>query len=534
MRKFLMAFFWLVVMPIFAAAPPHGADRLRDLVVFPKMSVNFKFGMTELGDEFVVSQPEDPSREISQLRDELKQRPDDTGKLLKLGIFLNGQGETNEANTCFDKVKKLCLDKIAANPQDGPAMDDLGESLGELGKNEEAIGFYRKAAVVSPKDWRCQVRLGNVLASENFILMFPEDLRSKLTPGAEPPPEILESPPPAGAVKEAEASLQEASRCFDRAKALAPEEPDIFFQKAGYLSMSNWENCVFEAWRGGTTVLNEWVGSFFSEDTVANLQKAGELSQNNCDAISLAAYFELMHTQAGSTNWSAANLADKSQRLIQGDLTRLENLSQGLNKKMAVAALENLGMLNFALGNTRAATTYLRQAVALDPTRDDLWDLLLISCSSDATFPDQAVDICQAHLKYEDSVENHLKLSKAYVYKEKWSEAAAQAVIAASGDTNNLLAPLQLAALDLKQSGGNVNFLLQAKALLDRAYELLMRQPRNTESLNRWREINLDGAIFFGLLGTPDDVNAAKQNVQGVLKYFPDDPTAREIEQALE
>jgi hypothetical protein len=134
MRTIYTAVFLCLILPAFAAAPPRGDARLRELVVFPVIDLSFNFGLNFQGNEWVVSKNVDLPSEISRLREELKQQPNDIKRLLRLGNMLDSNGQTNESQSCCQKAEQLCRNKIAVHPQDGLILTDLGEMLGWVGK----------------------------------------------------------------------------------------------------------------------------------------------------------------------------------------------------------------------------------------------------------------------------------------------------------------------------------------------------------------------------------------------------------------
>jgi tetratricopeptide (TPR) repeat protein len=532
--KALIAAIFFLTLPVFAAAPPRGSDRLRELIVFPQMDVNINLAMSFQGDGWDVFEPSDAAEKISRLREELRQHPNDIQALLELGNLLDSHYETDQSQGCYEQAEKLSRDKVSANPEDGLALDDLGEALSRLGKLEEAENVYRKATLVSSNNWQCWVRLGNFLPSRSFPSMFSEKLNRQLNFAQPPPQEILDFRPPLEALKKAEDSLDEASRCFDRAVAIAPKEPEVFFQRAGYMSVSNWENGYFLHLRDNGKVDPSVWFSFFSKETVANLQKAADLNPQNYKYIGLAAGFEWFRNvmQAKSRDLTLAMLPNDSRRLIQSAMTQLENLSQKPDKKVAAGALQYLGLLNYVCGNRRAAASDFQRAVVLDPSREQSWDMLLGIYVKDREFADKAVPLCESRLKYKDSARNRLMLAKAYTYQKKWGDAEAQAEMAAGMETNNVVAPLLLAAIDLEQSS-DPTFLPKALDELNRAQDLGHRLGSSTQSWARWREITLDQAIFDGLSDTADSEKTARECLHLVLKYYPNDETARQILSAL-
>jgi tetratricopeptide (TPR) repeat protein len=540
MKRIFLAIILIAALSLHAAAPPRGSDRLRELVVFPEMNLTIHFGLDFQGDKWVVSENVNLPDEISLLRDELKQRPDDIKQLLRLGNLLDSNGETNDSKSCYQKAEQLCRNKIAVNPQDGLSLMDLGEALDALDQDDEAESVYRKATSVSSNGWKCWVRLGNFLANQ-FYLMFPKNLRSQYFPGRVPSQQILDYRPSADALKKSETSLAEASRCFDRAMALAPKEPEVFFQRAGYMCVSNVQNCFFRHFRDNEEISSDkWISAFFSPEAIANLQKAAELSPKNYEYISLAAYFDWINAtkQVNITNFTSTfdTLPDTTRQYISDAMTRLENLSEGSDNEAAAGALENLGMLNIIFGNSPAAAVDLRRAVSLDPMRDQTWDLFLLSLGKSASH-DEVTAICESRLKYKDSARNHLLLARAFEYQKKWDKAGeqAEAVLILEPDnlTAHLTAHLELAALALKQSV-DPNFMSKASEQFTRIGELFKKFPASNEFWSRWREATLNYAIFDGLVNTPEYKKGAEECLAAVLKYFPNDEQAKEISDALD
>jgi tetratricopeptide (TPR) repeat protein len=535
MRKIFTAVFLCLILSAFAAAPPRGDARLRELVVFPEMNLSFNFGLDLQGNEWVVSKNVDLPSEISRLREELKQQPNDIERLLQLGNLLDSNGQTNESQSCYQKAEQFCRSKVAVNPQDGLNLTDLAEALLELGKHAEAESVYRRATLVSSNEWRCWARLGNFLANDFNFLLFPENLRGQIVPAQMPSQEVLDYRPSAGALKKSESQCSEASRCFDRAVALAPKEPEVFFQRAGYMSISNWQNCFFRYYRDNEKIdSTTWLSAFFSKETIANLQRAADLSPKNCDYISLVAYFTSANAmiQARVTNYTPDMLPDAARKSIHNTMTRLENLSEVSDKRAAAGALENLGVLNFVFGSSQAAAADFRQVISLDPTREQSWDMLL-GTLKDSASPGELVAICESRLKNKNSARNHLLLAKAFQRQKTWDKAIEQAEIAGKLETNNIVPPLMLAAIALKQSA-DTNQISTALKYLTPAEELLKTMPANDETRTRWHELMLNVAIACGLEGTQDSQKLARSYLEAVLKSYPDDKDAEEIMRALE
>lgn len=514
-----------------AAAPPRGDERLRELVVFPQMDINFSWGLSQQNNEWVISQNVDFPSAIAEQREKLKRQPDDVKQIMQLGYLLNQNDETNESQSCYEKAEQLCRNKIAVNPQDGLTLTELGVALDDLGKEDEAEHDFRKATLVSSNEWRCWVGLGNFLEDDAFWSMLSKSMRNVIAPMQVPSQAVLDYRPSPETLKKSESLCREASQCFDCAMTIAPKEPAVFVQRAGYMSISNLQNCYIRYYRDNEKITtNEWILSFISPQTIANLKKAAELKPKDYQYISLAAYFEYFVPMMESnlrqdSHFTQDMLPDKTRQSIHAAMTRLENLSEDADKKIAAGALENLGMLNMMFGNKPEAATDFRRVVALDPTRRRSWDLLFGSLLESAS-PDELAAVCESRLKYDNSARNHITLSKILAQKmSKWKEASQHAQIAFQMETNNVIPSLMLAAIALKQGNGT-EYLSAAKTNLEHAYALLQSAPSDKETPERWRELMLDSAIFDLYINQP---HAASNLVNQVLKNFPNDAIAAEL-----
>jgi tetratricopeptide (TPR) repeat protein len=536
MKRFFGPVILATAISLQAASPPRGNDRLQELVVFPEIKLTFGLGIDFQGGELVINKYEDPAVGIARVREEMKRQPDNTRPLLQLGNLLEDNGDNSEAQDCYRKAEQLCRARITARPKDGLALTELGKSLWQLDKYEEAENAYRKAVLVSSNEWRCWDGLGNYLANHPFFMMFPEKLRNQFTIGPVPPPhEILDYRTTPKSFKKAEASLGEASRCFDVAMALAPKEPDVFFQHAGFICTSNWQSCFFRHSRNREEIsASQWSLTFFSQETIANLQKAADLSPKDFGLNSLVAYFEWFRAALlahwPSNNFTIDMLPEKTKQSIHSTMTRLEDLSEAPDKKAAAGALENLGFLNMTFQNVTEAKVDFRRAVALDPTREASWDLLLGAMLNSGASPEEIVSVCESRLKHQNSVRNYLLLAKALTKEEKWDEAAVQAEIAGKLETNNIVPPLFIEAIALKKSAAT-NYLAAAKLCMKRADAIWQTIPTSDRKVEWWREFMLNGAILHALAGQP---KMAKDWVDEVLKDYPNDETAKEILKALD
>jgi tetratricopeptide (TPR) repeat protein len=278
-KSFFAAVILAAIFTAHAAAPPRGGDRLRELVVFPEIGFNFNFGRKTEGCYWVINENVPLAENIFRRRVESNQQPEDIKRLLRLGYALDDDDETNEAQSCYLKAEQLCRKKLEVNPQDGLTMIDLGEALHELDKNEEAENFYRRATLVTSNEWRCWVGLGNYLAN-NYNLLYPRGSRGQeLLAAVMSAQDFSGYQPTSEALNRLETEGYEAAHCYEHALAIAPREPELYFQRAGYSTATNIAGCLIRHYRDKEAIdPKAWLLAFFCDQAVANLQQAAELS----------------------------------------------------------------------------------------------------------------------------------------------------------------------------------------------------------------------------------------------------------------
>src|SRR5262249_39826649 len=146
-----------------AASVKHGNERLRELAVFPRIDLNLQWGVDFMGSDWVTPTEGDSATQFNQLREQLKQEPENVRALIQLGLFWSAFDQTNEAFACYQKAEQICRREIEAHPQDGSHLTELGAVLSSTEKFAESESAYRKAVLVSSNDWRCWAGLGHFL-----------------------------------------------------------------------------------------------------------------------------------------------------------------------------------------------------------------------------------------------------------------------------------------------------------------------------------------------------------------------------------
>lgn len=330
---------------------------------------------------------------------------------------------------------------------------------------------------------------------------------------------------------------REAAQCFDRAVALAPKEPDVYLGRGSIQLAFGVSEFLERYYRDRQSPDPAEIFQIYHPiASVRDFDEAARLCPADYRVVGLAAWYQgaikmsELAKQHPNESPTINMLSEEAQASLHEAISRLEILSQSGNKENASGALEHLGFIKIMLmHDLSGAETDLRRAVALEPSREKAWELLLGTAVESGAPPEESVSICQSLVKCENSAGNHLLLAKALTKENKLTEAAAEIKHAADLDPNNVPTVLFEAALSMKD--GDADDLPFAGRFLLRAKDLIENMPPDQDRETRKRELDLDGAIFNGLTDKPGE---AKKWVDLVLERFPDDQTAKDIRAAIQ
>jgi len=540
MNRLLTALLLLSYSSSFGAAPPRGGDRLRELVIFPLIDIKGGYGFSDGLYTCNITESKDVSEEIVQLRKELNLHTNDVETLWKLGDRLDSIGSTNDAKSFYEQAERLCRKKVAANPHNGIALTELGSVLLSQNKDTEAENVLRQATMVSSNAWQCWVGFGKFCNAESHESLLVNFLHSHSEPkdGLSTSQELLDYKPTPNVLKTSEGWCKKAADCYDKAAVLAPKEPNVFLARANYEMDANYYNYLRRYYRSGERVTPAGsIPPVFSPEVISDLEQAAQLSVKDYAAIGFAAHMSFL---ANGPNSAASGesgrvtldmLPMECQGFIRNSMTRLQNLSDDSDKRAAAGALQALALIKVPLDDHQGAIADLRRSISLDPTQALSWDILFgLTVTSGS--PEELLSVSESRLKADDSAKSHLILAKVQAKRGNWNEATSHTMIAGKMDTNDIIAPLLLAAIALKQST-NTNQLDVACKQLARASEILERMPDNEERQKRDRELVLNTAIANGLYGSEGNLKVAKHLVEILLAVYPDDEDAHKIGGAL-
>jgi tetratricopeptide (TPR) repeat protein len=533
MRPIVVLTWLLAALSVRGVTPEMGKERLRALVRLPAIVFQSEWEFDPERGFVLGAGDREAQARISKIRKELTTDSGDAERYENLGELYSSVGDLKNAENAWNVAAGLYRKRVELQPENGVLLAGLGQALHYTGRTQEAESILRRAAQNEPKEWRCWVALGRFLDSEARSAIYAsgsapaagDDKSSGAPADTLSPPEVLL----------AQKRMDEAGDCYDKAVAAAPGEAEVFFRRGMHRCLRAFLLNRIRPATGREDGLDRF-NDYFSQESLADLQQASELSPRDYGRIGGAVLFEIYADCArkGRMNWgdfSWDSLPDKSQRSIHGAITRLEELAGSSETRLAAGALEVLGVLQGPiLHETRSCAANLQRALALDPSRDEVWDMLAGTLAHAGRY-DDLLPICEDRAKQTDSAHSHLLLAKAFEKLRQWDNCEEEIRIVLKRDENNFTAALALGSLLLKRSDADASVLAEANDWLGQSECILLKLPKAQRPQRQIIELTLSRSIYFAL---SDDVETARQWARAVIEADKNNQLAQEILAAMD
>lgn len=518
--KTMKNIFFILFCALLMGGEAHAVDldKLRQAVPLPRMASKFEF--------LVVNETNAPQDE-TQTRDQiaaLKAAPVTAGRLLQLSRLYSQIRDEARAKEANARALPLLRRALTAHPADAALMVQLGQALRDATQLDEAGTVLRRAVQVAPRIANAWVSLGEVLSANAIMVVLPVgdgfEFRSGTIPSVDGlSAKLLDSRPSPKAIARAEALLDEASASYERAVQTAPSDPNVYGERIASRSRAAFLENLLQSLRANkAATLRRAVGdgaqemmraTLFSPGTANDLQTIARLKPNDVSANGAATFSTLL--VFATRNHREIPLKGGLQSLpalvaaqVRPAMGRLEEMAARRGKDQA-KALEALGELRYILGDPSVTDT-LKQAVALDPTRVQGWELMALILSEGERYGELAT-LIEARLQRDNTARNHLLLARAYDRLNRQQDVQAQVQAALRLEPNDPTANLAGAALLLRADD-----LPDANQQLERVAKLLTAHGKPS------RNQMLDYVLFHGvLLALDGQTEAARQQLESVL-----------------
>ncbi|MDB6064477.1 MAG: Tetratricopeptide 2 repeat protein [Pedosphaera sp.] len=538
--RFILPALLTVVFAVLTArgvTPVVGKDKLRKLVKLPSISFKADF-VYDLEQGFTLGSGEqDATTEIRALRKGMKRDVSDAESYERLGDLYASISQDKNAKVAWGRAVELYRKRVEMQPGDGALLAGLGHSLQGVGRSEEAESVLRQAVQLAPKAWKGWVALGRFLdmGARREIYDKPSPAVEALNGAVVADRQAINQLSP-NQVSLARRRMDEAGDCYEKAVAAGPDESEVYFRRGMHRALRHVLLNQIRLAAGEQREDVDALGDCFSQESLADLQHASQLSPQDYQLMGGTAVFEIYTVSArnGRMNWkefSWNSLPDKSQRSIRATITRLENLAQSPEPQLAAGALEVLGVLQGPiLHERRNCIATLRRALALDPSREQSWEMIAGMQVQTGDYA-ELLSTCEDRIKEKDAARSHFLMAKAYEKLRQWDSSEEQILIAVKQDANSITSNLGLAALLLKRSEGDASVLADANTWLTRAEYLYNKAPAGQKSQGLIIDLTLTRVIYFALT---DDVDTARQWAKAVIAVDKENNLAQEILSALE
>ena len=534
MRAYLILAWLGTALAVRGATPEVGKDKLRQLVKLPSISFQADWSFDPERGFVLGSGDEDIRAQAVDLRKALQRDNTDAKAWQDLAGLYAALNDNRNAAGLWARAAELYRKRVELQPNDGLLLAGFGQSLAGIGSTDEAESVLRRAVRASPGEWKCQVALGRFLDAEARQSIYDRPL-SLPDPGGSPA-EAAPDRPSSGEVALAQKRLDEAGECLERAVTLAPDEGEVYFRRGMHRCLRRAVLNQIRSAADGNGADAEPFDGCFSPESLADLQHASRLSPKDYRRIGGTVIFEIYSVcgEKGRMNWdgfSWNSLPDNSQRSIRDAMTRLENLAQSPETRVASGALEVLGILQGpVLHEPDQCIASLERSLALEPARDRGWEILVATLAQSGRYH-ELLDACEDHVKQKDTARTRVLLAKAYERLKLWDSSEEEVRTAVVQDPADFNAGLSMAALLLKRSRGDADVLAEANDWLTRAENDISRTSQTRRNRQQVIDLTLTRGIYFALA---DDVESARTWVKAVLALDKDNKFAQDILAAMD
>jgi tetratricopeptide (TPR) repeat protein len=500
--------------------------RLREAAQLPVLSsiaaISYLDGFVCIDEEIV-----DPHERIAAFRRDLAGKESDPERYSQLALLYEHVQDENHAKQARERAAILLRQQLEARPNNALAANHLGLALIDLGHKAEGGVLLRRAVQIRPGEWRFWMDLVLYLKDSAMDELFGQDKRPEALlremQFAQISHLLSDRRTPRQRLARALAHLDEARACLDRAVAAAPDHGEPCRHRAAYgLIIAHLRAAVLQAQGKPADLASEHLHSA----ALADFRRAAQLSPTDCHTQSAAAWFSVVSckleaSSAGGTRWQDNSAA---RQLVGEAVGRLEALARSKDAAVAADSAFALGVLYpRALEDPARGEAHLRQAIRLNPSHE-MAGTILSRMLIDAGRKDDLVSLCRERVRAADSARNRFQLAAAYDMVKQPGKTEEQLRAAVKLDPKYIPATLGLAALLLRS--GNAAALVEAKDLLDRTGEFLVKRANRNQQLDYQATLG----IYKGLKG---DQTEASCLLRHVLEQDKDHEIASEAIRAL-
>lgn len=539
---------WIALLLWGSAGAQVNPQKLQEAARLPQVSITWGFGITTgHGLYYLVSMADayDSLAEIAAIKKQMRGEASDAERYARLGQLYGG--DIFHFQAAEKEAAALYSQRVKQHPNEGPLLVRYAEALSQLpDRRQEAESALRHALQVAPQNGNAWAALGNLLSDPFWLLgdlhdlgpeaqtlwymddwekLFPLEAQHHYTPEA---------------IARAQSRLEEANRCFEKAVALAPQQPEIYLARSVFRNSKEAQcEMVIKTARGQSVTeeaSNLRTAALLDPQFIADLNHVADLDHRNVTAIGIAVYYSLLMDIYHNTNAfdlsdlfrgkSWATISETTRRQVDDRMRQLKQLVESKDRQIAVRAAELLGTLQLMANQSSDAEKTLRGAMSLAPSRFLALDLLAYHLK-DQDRPNELVALCQEQLQRADTSHTRYILAATYAHLRQLDKANAQVLIMLKTMPDDATLNLAHAVLLIKRNG-DPQALSQAGAILAKLQSRVAKNDPNMQ--NRLADFQATHGIYLALTGHTQE---AADELKRALQTDPYNDSAKDALQAL-
>lgn len=412
-------------------------------------------------------------------------------------------GATRREVRGVDALKR----RLDSEPGNARLRLDFAQALHAAGRAAEAESVFREAVKNAPNS------VTNWIAFASFLESRAWEVAADLA-GPRPYSELcrrVARRQPSGEAVDKAVRLLDESCAAAREAIVIDDQSAAAYWRLGINLASRACLDLLQARIAGAHSAGDAIDTLiFNREALPGFEKAVELDDNPVYLASLILWrgmCEVAEKKLAAPGWE--NLSDNARARIEAGMQRLAAIEG------SAAAAQALGTLRFLLQRDyRAAADDLRNAIALNPDADQVWETLGLVLLRSENFYELAA-INQARVLVRPVVRNRVLLANAYERLGMRSRAIEEAQGALALNGNDFSANLLLATLLMRDSDDSVP--PRVRQTLSNAERAIRGAGTGAQLV----ELALAQSIYHGLV---DEMDRAREILKAALVVAKDDP----------
>ncbi|MEJ5251712.1 MAG: tetratricopeptide repeat protein [Chthonomonadetes bacterium] len=476
-----------VLYGVASATPASALDKeaLRRAVPLPQIQLSAEL-ISPLS--FSLKNPTQAQQQLSILRKKLRGNYRDTGILLEMYGLYNELDQDSSAENLLQRVITLGKERVKRAPRDAEGWLHLGMAYKYMSRYDEAEKALLRASRLSPRNWRVWTELASLTMAKAIgpLTQISQKLRQEESDSEQSAAETVEL---TRQVQRGTNLIQKSEQYLNRAIALAPREPDVYYTRVVLRMTSSTLMAGVLAPPGEQLGLPfaAAISSAVREDVIKLESLLPDNPRVRAGRALFALFPYIMEAEDEGIDWDEMDA--KSRADFQQSVLALQRISRSPDRQKATWALRTLAGIRSLVRQFREqAIDDLRRAISLLPKESENYEQL-VAILTDMGRTDEAMAIYDQWLKAKDNARARLILSKLLYERGETGQAKQHVQSALRLEPRNVDASLLLSAYLLREGASPQ----QVQRLLDNIAPL-MRE--STPKEKRVHYLTLRGVQF--------------------------------------